>query len=258
MLKQICKPIKFGRKGMKMFFKKKKTKDEIVMTIANNAFCAVKEIKVSDVTHKCCVQSDEKQYTLLYRNGKYLGMPCPFGGEIYPFSLDPRNPGKKKELKNYRSAKVVAILKEFELKVPWGSDPAYTMEDPITKKPFEVGAFGEFYVTIDHTDAARNADKFYKTCLAQTDANNYDIFKLREFLLQTFNMRIGAEIQNFINEEQRSLENYVGLTPIQILKISEKLTPRIKDIFASYGLTVNVLSTSGSLLQALNVSPKVI
>ena len=238
-----------------MFFKKKKTKDEIVMTIAKDAFCAVKEIKVSDVTHKCCIQSNSDHYTLLYRNGRFMGMPCPFGGEIYPFSTDPRNPGKKKELKNFRSAKIVTIMKAFELKIPWGSNPPYTMEDPITKKPYTVGAFGMFYVTIDPTDAARNADMFYSKCLSQIDANNYDVRELRNFLLQTFNLRIGAEIQNFINEEQRSLENYVGLTPNQILKISEKLTPRIKDIFASYGLTVNVLSTSGSLLEKLDVKP---
>ncbi len=239
-----------------MFFKKKKSND-LNMKLDKDQFCAIAEISASDVTHKFCVNSNADYYTLLYRGGRFLGMPCPYGDPIYPFSTDPRRPGSKKDKKNYRSAKIVCLSKDFNLKVYWGSNPAFVMEDPISKKAYEVGARGVFYVNIDPTDAARSADQFYNKCLTQTDANNYNTNELRNFLLESFNMRIGAKIQEFINEEQRSLDNYVGLTPVQILKISEKLTPKIKDIFASYGLSIVVESTEGSLLQALEVRPLV-
>ena len=244
-------PVKAERKKF-MFFKKKK-QGPVEIKLGENQFCTVLDEKAADVSHKYCIIANADSYNLLYRDGRFLGMPAPFGGPIYPFSIDPKKPGKKKDLKQFHSAKIVCLSKDFNLKVFWGTETPFIFEDSVTHKAYEVGARGVFYVNIDATDAARNADKFYSKCLVQRNAALFDTEALRDFLRGAFIMQIGAKIQHYIEEKNRSIANYVGLMPSEILTISEELCPKMKDIFGSFGLTIVTSASANSILQGLVV-----
>ena len=235
-----------------MFFKKKKS-GAVEIRLDENQFCSVVEEMSSEVTNKYCIIANSDNYNLLYRDGRFMGMPCPFGGAIYPFSIDPREQGTNGQKKQFRSAKVVCLSKDFNLKVFWGTETPFMLEDVHTHKPYEVGARGVFYVNIDPTDAARKADQFYSKCLSQRNAALFDTEALRDFLREAFIMQIGAKIQQYIEEKNASLANYVGLQPSEILKISEELCPKLKDVFGAYGLTIVPEASANSILQGLQV-----
>ena len=236
-----------------MLFKKKK-KDQVEIKLGESQFCSVIEERAEDVTNKYCIIASSDNYNLLYRDGRFMGMPCPYGGAIYPFSLDPRQKGSNGQKKQFHSAKVVCLSKDFNLKVFWGTDTPFILEDIETHKAYEVGARGVFYVNIDPSDAARKADQFYSKCLTQRNASLFDAEALRDFLREAFIMQIGAKIQQYIESQHRSLANYVGLMPSEILKISEELCPKMKDIFSEYGLTVVTEASANSILQGLVVN----
>jgi hypothetical protein len=236
-----------------MLFKKKK-KGSVEIKLASDQFCRVLEEKAEDCSHKYCIDTDADQYNLMYRNGQFLGMPTPFGGSIYPFSVDPTKPGSARQKKQFNRAKIVCLSKDFNLKVFWGTRTPFIMEDCVTKKAYTVGASGVLYVEIDTNDAARSADKFYRKCLTQRDAELFNTEELRDFLSEAFVNRVGAKIQEYLEAQNRPLSNLVGLQPSEFLKISEELFPKMKDIFADYGLTVADAS-SGSILGRLLVNP---
>lgn len=235
-----------------MFFKKKKT-GPVEIKLAEDQFCSIVEERAEEVSHKYCIMSNADNYNLLYRDGKFLGMPCPFGGPIFPFATDPKQEGSKRQKKQFHSAKVVCLSKDFNLKIFWGTETPFILEDIESHKAYEVGARGVFYVNIDASDAARHADKFYSKCLTQRNADLFNAEALRDFLREAFIMQIGAKIQDYIESENRSIANYVGLQPSEILKISEELCPKMKDIFNAYGLTIVTESSANSILQGLVV-----
>ena len=233
-------------------FKKKKT-GPVRVKLKEDQFCYVLEEESANVSHKYCMIADESHYTLLYRDGRFMGMPRPFGGAIFPFAVDPKEQGSKREKKNFYSAKLVCLSKDFNLKVNWGTIQPFMLEDPITKKAYEIGARGVFYVCIDPSDAARKADQFYSKCLTQRNAELFNTDALRAFLSEAFIMQIGAKIQEYVDEKNASLANYVGLQPSEILKISEDLCPKMMDIFGVFGLTIVKEASRNSLLQGLIV-----
>lgn len=236
-----------------MLFKKKK-KGSVEIKLSSDQFCRVLEERAEDCSHKYCIDTDADQYNLLYRNGQFLGMPTPFGGSIYPFSVDPTKPGSAGQKKQFNRAKIVCLSKDFNLKVNWGTRTPFIMADCATKQPYTVGASGVFYVEIDTNDAARSADRFYRKCLTQRDAELFNTEELRDFLSEAFVNRVGAKIQEYLEAQNRPLSNLVGLQPSEFLKISEELFPKLKDIFAEYGLTL-ANASSGSILGRLIVNP---
>jgi hypothetical protein len=236
-----------------MFLKKKKS-GPVTLRLEKDQFCNILEDKAEDVKASYCIMADSDNYNLLYRDGMFMGMPKPFGGAIYPFATDPTEQGSNSQKKKFHTSKVVCLSKDFNLKVYWGTKIPFVLEDCFSHKAYHVGARGVFYVNIDPTDAARKAYMFYKKCLSQGNAGMYNTEALRDFLCEAFVMQIGAKIQEYIEEKGRSLDNYVGLQPSEILKISEDLCPKIKDIFAEYGLTIVVKASSSSILQGLNVT----
>lgn len=236
-----------------MLFKKKK-KGSVEIKLSSEQFCRVLEERAEDCSHKYCIDTDADYYNLLYRNGQFLGMPTPFGGSIYPFSVDPTKPGSSREKKQFNRAKIVCISKAFNFKVNWGTRTPFIMEDRATKQPFTVGASGVLFVEIDTNDAARNADRFYRKCLTQRDAELFDTEELSQFLSEAFVNRVGAKIQECLEAQNRSLSNLVGLEPAEFVKISEELYSKLKDIFEDYGLTVAEAS-KGSILGKLIINP---
>ncbi len=237
-----------------MFGFKKKKKGPVEIKLNENQFCSVIEEKSEDCANTYCVIANSDTYNLLYRDGRFMGMPAPYGGAIYPFALDPTKQGSNGQKKQFRSAKVVCLSKDFNLKVYWGTETPFILEDRETRKAYEVGARGVFYVNIDPSDAARKADQFYSKCLTQRNAALFDAEALRDFLREAFIMHIGAKIQDYIEEKNRSISNYVGLMPSEILEISKELCPKMKDIFGSYGLSIVTEASSGAMLQGLVVN----
>ena len=128
------------------------------------------------------------------------------------------------------------------------------MLDNTTGEPYSVGASGVFYVNIAPSDAARNGDRFYHKLLTQGDPSQMNTEALRDKLAEAFLNRVGAKIQEYLEQLNRPLSNLVGLQPSEFLKISEELYPKMKDIFADYGLTI-VKASSGSILGRLIVNP---
>ncbi len=234
-------------------FKKKKKSGQENVQLAENQFCTVVEVDSEDVTTEYHFLANSDNYCLLYRDGQFLGMPRPNGGKIYPFSTDPTREGSRGELKSFTRARLVYLSKDFNLKVNWGTSSKFMLEDPQTHKAYYVGARGVFYVNIDTNDAARRADRFYRKCLSQGNATMFDTEKLRDFLREAFINHIGAKIQEYITQSGRSLDNYVGLMPSEILKISQELCPTMKDIFDEYGLTIVQKSSMGSILSGIEV-----
>ena len=233
----------------------KKRKSGIVEPkLGADQFCTVIEDKSDDVKKTYCILASSDNYNLLYRDGKFLGMPQPFGGLIFPFSIDPTKKGSNSQKKSFYTAKVVCLSKDFNLKVNWGTRVPFVFEDNFSHKAFRIGARGTFYVNIDPSDAARKADQFYSKCLTQRNAELFNAEALRDFLCEAFIMQIGAKIQEYIEEKGRSLENYVGLMPAEILKISEELCPKMKGIFGQYGLTIVEEASANSILMGLDVN----
>ncbi len=239
------------QKGNDMLFKKKK-EGPVVPTLSPEQFCCVIEEKSDDVSPKYCVMANANHYTLLYRNGTYEGMPQPYGGKIYPFSVDPTEKGSKRDLKEYQSAQVVCIVKDFELKVHWGTVTPFVIHDAAAHRPYHIGAHGVFYVNINAKNAGRSADRFYSKCLTNRNASLFDTEALRDFLRDTFIMEIGAAIERYITDQNRPIADFKGLTPSEILAVSKELYPTMKDIFDEYGLTV-APSSERSILEGLKV-----
>ena len=208
----------------------------------------------NDVKASMSVTARSVNYNLLYRDGQYLGIPFMEGGSIYPFSVDPRKKGSNGQKKKFNEAEIVTIAKDFTVKVLWGTKTPFTIEDPKTHKPYKITARGVFFVNIDPTDSARSANLFYSKVLSLRNLEEFRLEQLRDFLADAFVNRIGAKIQEYIEASGRSLENYVGLMPSEIVKISEDLCPKMGDIFGHFGLAIDEPASSGSILGALNVT----
>lgn len=233
----------------------KKKKAAATMQIGENKFCSVLEDRADSVTKKYCVIANADHYNLLYRDGVFLGIPCYYGGPMYPFSTDPKKRGSKKELKQYHTSKVVCISKDFNLKLMWGSPQAFNIEDPITHQQIKVGARGMLYLNIDDTDAAMNADKFYNKCITQRKAENFDTKELVNFLREAFVIHAGVKIQEYIAENKIPMSKLKALSPIDMVQISKEIFPKFASIFESYGLSLVKSSCEGSLIQGIELMP---
>ncbi len=236
-----------------MFAKKKKGSTKIFLN--EDQFCKVLEENAAEVKHSYYISTSDRNYNLLYRDGQFLGMPTPFGGPLYPFSPDPKRMGSKSDKKKFTYAEIVCLSKDFQLKVYWGTPQPFLMRDCITKEPYRVGAKGVFYVSIDKSDAARSADRFYSKCLTQRNAETFNKEQLRDFLAEAFINRVGAKIQESLEALKLPISDLVGLQPAEFVKISEELCKTMSDIFADLGLKLEEKESSGSILDGLYIRP---
>lgn len=233
-----------------MCFKKKEIKP-IEIQLGESEWCHSERYYADKMKPKQYIQADgRRHYTFLSQDGRFAGQPAPLGGKIYPFSPNPTDMPTRKEMKQYVFAEVVVVKKNFKMKIDWGT-PLHRMfhiEDPITKVPYKVGANGSFEVQIDATDAARNANQFFLELLSET--NDYNAEKMKARLQDRYLQEIGAGIETVIKDEKRSLDNYVGIGPADLKRVNDLLYPIVKNLFASYGLTI-----SATTLNGLNVIP---
>lgn len=231
-----------------MFGRKKRIKEATKCNLSDQEFCHVITEKREDYHHTHYVIADERHYTLLYQNGRYVGQPCPLGGTIYPFSLTPTKQGSRGDMKNFRESEIIFISKDFQFQIKWGTGPSqrYHIEDPVTHDPYFVGANGTFEVRINPEDAARCAYEFYSKLLSQyRQGEVFDSDALILRLQDRFLLEVGAAIEDNIVRNNRSLASYVGLGPGDLKRVSDEITPSVKNIFAEYGLTITCVTLNG-------------
>ena len=233
-------------------FKKRKS-GEVTLELGDNEFCTFWEEKADDVTADFSVSANSDHYNLLYRDGRYLGIPQFYGGDIYPFSDDPTKKGTNREKKKYKRAKIVCISKGTHLKLSWGTPHPFKIHDPATGKMYEVGANGVLYININTADAATNANLFYETVLSQGNKDYYNTENLAEFLRDAFLNHIGAKIEDYIHATGKPLSNFVGLTSSEILTVSKEICPALADIFDDYGVTIVQKASAGSVIKGFIV-----
>lgn len=238
---------------MGFFNRKKRSREPVECCLGADEFCHVITERAEDYHHSHYVIADERHYTLLYQNGHYEGQPCPNGGNIYPFSFTPDREGSRRDVKKFRQSEIIFISKDFCFQVKWGTDPAhrYLIEDPVTHEGYFVGANGTFEVRINPEDAARRAYEFYAKLLSQYRKGSvFDSDALVLRLQDRFLMDIGAAIEDNIIRSGRSLASYVGLGPSDMKRVSDEITPGVKNIFDEYGLTITCMTLNGLTVQA--------
>ena len=217
----------------------KKLKGCVHLGLEEDQFCAVWEGNQKDCSYHFEIVTNADHYNLVYQDGKFLGRPLTNGGSVYPFSFNPERQGSRSDKKQFNRTKVVCISSAFNFEMPWGA-PDFLMF--YGGKAYSVGASGTFYVEIDPTDAGRNADRFYRKMLAHGDPSKMTTKTLRDKLLAAFQNVIGAKIEECLEEIDRPLAELVGLTSSEKLKISQAVYPKVKDVFADFGLTITKAS----------------
>ncbi|MBO5041870.1 MAG: hypothetical protein J6D87_02800 [Clostridia bacterium] len=237
-----------------MLFKKKKN-GPVDLKLDETQFAKMLDVKAMDVGKKYCVISQADHYNLLYRDGRFLGMPCPYGGAIYPFSLDPTKPGKNSEKKKFNAAKIVCLSNAYNLKVRWGTKDRRILVDPVTHKNYLYGANGVFYIKIEEKDAARAADKFYRKVLSQNSGDAYTNEALRDYLSDIFVPQIGSAIQKYINDNNISLTSFIGMNDLQLREVSRALCKEVVNVFDEYGLVIVEVASCESILGKMVVEP---
>ena len=214
-------------------------------------FCRVWEKKANECAFGIEVIADEKYYNLLYQNGKFLGLVHPDGGSVYPFSYDYRKKGSRFRNRKIKYAQVVCISKAQNLEMFWGTHDPILVYDK-DGKPCQFGANGSFYVEIEPADCANNADRFFQKLLISANEEGMTVEAVRNKLKAAFVNVIGEKIQEALEEMNRPLQELVGLTAKEKLKISENVYHKIKNLFGEYGLTL-VAASKNSIVNHLVV-----
>ena len=235
-----------------MLFKKKKN-GPVDMRLEEKQFAKILDIKADDVGTKYCVIAQADHYYLLYRDGRFLGMPCPYGGAIYPFSLNPTEPGSKSQKKKFNAARIVCLSNAYVLEVKWGTRDNPVLSDPITQKNYMYGANGAFYAKIEEKDAARSADKFYRKVLSQFSGEAFTYENLRDKLLNAFLPKINDAVQNYINANRVSLTDFIGMNGQQLKAISNALCSNMINVFDEYGVVIVESSSKDCILSKIFV-----
>ncbi len=193
------------------------------------------------------LQTNFNSHNIVVQDGALFGTPLPGGGIIYPFSEIPSRAGFSKKI---GSTKIITISKVNKLEVNWGIQN-YSMRDK-DGNPYKVGANGTFWVQVDGAQA-NSAMQFYLNLLMGESNMTHE--GLRDRLLKAFKLKIGKEIQAYLQEAKYSFADIekFDITPDQALDISENVYEKIKDIFTEDGLIFEETHTKGALVSGVVV-----
>ena len=218
----------------------KKINGPVTLELGDAQMCAVWEAKANECVFGLTANANADYYVLWYRNGEFMGMPRPEGGMFYPFSYDPLKKGTHFQNRHFFVAKIVCISRAFSIEMFWGTPNRFLMFDE--GKAYRVGASGKFYVEIDAADAGKNADRLYRKLFSQGDASKKDVEAVRNELRTVFLPIIGSVLQDYLLKLNRPMKELIGLSPREMLEISEAVYPKVRDIFAEFGLTISATS----------------
>ena len=217
-----------------------KIKGPISLKLEKDQMCTVWEGKAKECVFGLMANSNADYYVLWYRNGEFMGTPKPDGGVFYPFSYDPNTKGTRSQNKEFAFAKIVCISRAFNLEMYWGTPNRFLMFEE--GKAYRVGASGKFFVEIDAKDAGRNADRLYRKLFSHGNAAQKNVEAVRDELRAVFLPVIGSVLQEHLIELNRPMSHLLGLSPKEMIEISEDIYAKVKDIFASFGLTISPAS----------------
>lgn len=207
-------------------------------------FCRAWEKQSKECAFGIEVIADSRYYNLLYQNGIFMGL---VNGTVYPFSYDYTKKGSRFRNRKIKHAEVVCISKSQNLEMFWGTPSRLLVYDK-DRKPYRFGANGSFFVEIEPTDHAKNADMLYRKLLLTADEEGMTVMDVKNKLQAAYVNRIGAIIQRTLEDLDFPLKDLVGLQASEMLEISEKVYRDIKDLFLDFGLTVTPAST-GSIIR---------
>ena len=233
----------------------KKIKGPIIPHLGANQFCQTWEKISKECAHGLQVNANADYYTLLYQNGKFLGLVQPDGGAIYPFSTVIYKKGSRFKNKKILSAKVVSISSSYNLKMLWGTKDQILIYDR-DGKPCWFGAGGTLFLELDPGDNGRNADCLYHKLFSQGDPDTMTVEAVQEKLRPAFSMKISEQIQECLESMNRPLDQLAGLTPKEKLEVSRMAYDALKGFFREqYGLTLAPASKN-SIVERLIVIGK--
>ena len=212
----------------------------ISLQLEKDQICKIWEAQARECVFGIEANSNADNYVLWYRNGEFMGLPQPDGGIFYPFSYDPLKKGSRFKNRKFLFAKIVCISKAFNLEMYWGTPNRFLMFE--NGKAYRVGASGKFYVEIDASDAGRNADRLYRKLFSQGDVSGKNVEAVRDELRDVFLPVIGSVLQEHLTELNRPMDQLIGLSPKEMMEISEDVYAKVKDIFADFGLAISTAS----------------
>lgn len=217
-----------------MFLFGKKKSAPITPRLDPDEICCIIEEISDNVDKSYCILSDPGTYTLLYRDGIYLGNPQPAGGPIFPFSDDPTKMGTNSQKKKYKIAKLVCITKDI-LSIPCGSPFPVIISDPTSGKGYNLTVNGTIRADFNYSD--ENARTFYETLSMASASDELDVSAVRNMCSDMISLRIAAAVQNYINENNMPAQDLQ--IPINMMKVSEYIENSIDGIFDNIGLSIS-------------------
>ena len=211
-------------------------------------FCRVWKKEAKECAFGIKVIADSRYYNLLYQNGEFKGL---VEGVVYPFSHNYTKKGSRFRNRKISYAEVVCISKSQNLEMFWGTRDRLLVYDK-DKKPYRFGARGSFFMEIDPTDHARNADTLYRKLLLTADEEGMTVMDVKLKLTAAYANRIGEKIQRMLEDLDRPLKDLVGLQASEMLELSKRVYKETKNLFLDFGLTATTASES-SIIRELFV-----
>ncbi len=238
---------------------KRTGREPVVPPIAEADFATVITVRARDVSRHYRIVADSRSYTLLYRDGRFMGLPCPEGGIFYPFSEDPSVMGSYRDKRRFDHARILILRRDFPLRVYWGTSEPFSVEDSQTGIPYTLGARGSLSVNLDPLQAAEGIDRFC-SCFIPQDAQTVGVDVLCAALSTMVTPQIGSTVAHLLWEHLtargQSLSVFTHMSPGERLTLGEAACDRLENCFIHWGLTIDRDTSRGSVIEGMVLSPR--
>lgn len=212
-------------------------------------FCRAWKKEAKECAFGIEVVADSRYYNLLYQNGMFMGL---VNGIVYPFSYNYTKKGSRFRNRKIKYAEVICISKSQNLEMLWGTPQRHLVYDK-DGKPYRFGARGSFYMEIEPSDHAKNADTLYRKLLLSADEEGMTVMDVKLKLAAAYANRIGEKIQRMLENLDRPLKDLVGLQASEMLELSKKVYKETRDLFLDFGLTATTAS-EGSIIRYFSIN----
>ena len=235
---------------------KKRIGGNLTVSLCRDNFTTSITLKADDVKNSLSVSSFIDFPAILVRDEKYWGVPHVYGGQIYPFSVDPTKKGSNAQKNKFTTA-TVCFLNDFIGKILWQISCPLQITSPKIQKKYQISARGTLFAKFDESDPDNNAKLFFHSIIAK----NGDYSVTGEQLADILRPKIASEmeviikdyIEKYLAQEGTSLSDFEELRPSDILKLSEIFCNKISHVFPKYGLAIEALCSSGSALSSISL-----
>ncbi len=234
----------------------KKINGPIKFNLREDQFCEIWEANSRDCKFGIQAHAEFSYCTMLYQNGAFVGMMEP--GEFYPFSVDCRKKGSRFGSGTIQSAKIAAISSAYKAEMRWGTQNGlwvdYVDENQEHNR-LRFGAHGTFYVKLMAGTDGLHQSWFYREFLSQGDPNMTNLDVICKKLKAAFQPWIINEVQKtleeLINEKGYRPEKLFGLTPTELLEVSQRSYKKLESILAAQGITLVPELSEGAIVEGI-------